>query len=216
MNASRPSDAATSPERIADHYRRLLLTHGDSHEAAQYSSRASQEARYAVLCEVGDLRGASVLDFGCGTGHLATYLKQQGIDCRYTGVDIVAEFFEPARAKHPEHRFGPWQAFAAERFDYVLVSGVFNNRMDDNEGFFRDTARRLFEQADRALAFNLMCDYVDFRDPDLWYVKPEAVFGWMKALTPFVTLRNDYVVKDVPVPFEFAVYAHRGARGGRP
>lgn len=201
---------------IAAHYRSLLLAHGDSHEAAQYSSRESQEARYAVLAQVGELQGARVLDFGCGTGHLATYLKQRGIGCRYTGIDIVGEFFAPARAKHPEHRFGLWEDFAGERFDYVLVSGVFNNRCDDNEGFFRQTVQRLFERTDRALAFNLMSAYVDWKDPDLWYVEPERIFALMKGVTPFVTLRNDYVVKRTPVPFEFAVYAYRGAQEVRP
>ena len=196
-------------DRIADHYRSLLQAHGDSHEAAQYSSRDSQEARYAVLAGVGDLRGARVLDFGCGTGHLATWLQGRGIDCRYTGVDIVTEFFPHARAKHPGHRFGTLADFEGERFDYVLVSGVFNNRIDDNAGFLENTLRDLFARTDRGLAFNLMSAYVDYQDPDLWYAEPEAVFGLVKRLTPFVTLRNDYVVKQVAVPFEFAVYAHR-------
>ncbi|URI06323.1 class I SAM-dependent methyltransferase [Aquincola tertiaricarbonis] len=199
-------------ESIADHYRSLLQAHGDSHEAAQYSSRESQEARYAVLAEVGDLQGARVLDFGCGTGHLATWLQGRGIDCRYTGVDIVTEFFPHARAKHPGHRFGTLADFEGERFDYVLVSGVFNNRMDDNAAFLARTLEDLFARTDRALAFNLMSAYVDYQDPGLWYARPEDVFGLVKKLTPFVSLRNDYVVKQVAVPFEFAVYAYRQPR----
>lgn len=194
-------------ENLRRHYRGLLNEHGDSFEAAQYSSRASQMARYAVLAQIADLRGTSVFDFGCGTGHLATYLKEQGIDCRYTGVDIVEEFFPYARAKHPEHRFGTWEDFAGESFDYVFVSGVFNNRLDDNEGFFRTWAERLFARATKGLALNLMSTYVDFQDPGLWYAQPEQVFAFMKSLTPYVTLRNEYVVKDIAVPFEFAVYA---------
>jgi SAM-dependent methyltransferase len=196
-------------EELRRHYQGLLNEHGDSFEAAQYSSRASQMARYAVLAQIADLRGVSVLDFGCGTGHLAAYLKEQAIDCRYTGVDIVEEFFPYARAKHPAHRFGLWEDFAGESFDYVFVSGVFNNRVDDNDGFFRTWAERLFARARKGLAFNLMSTYVDFQDAGLWYAQPERVFAFMKSLTPYVTLRNDYVVKDIAVPFEFAVYAFK-------
>jgi SAM-dependent methyltransferase len=196
-------------ESLRRHYRQLLRSHGDSHEAAQYSSRASQEARYEVLSAIGNLQGTSVLDFGCGTGHLATFLAQRGVDCRYTGVDIVEEFFPFARAKHPTHRFGIWDDFADETFDYAFVSGVFNNRMDDNEGFFRTTVERLFARVRTGLAFNLMSRYVDFEDPGLWYAQPEAVFAFIKTLTPYVTLRNDYVVKELAVPFEFVVYAYK-------
>lgn len=194
---------------LIEHYRGLLLAHGDSFEAAQYSSQASQEARYEVLTAVGDLQGCRILDFGCGTGHLATYLQQRGIDCRYTGIDIVDEFFPIARAKHPQHRFGRWEDFEGERFDHVFVSGVFNNCMADNWGFFSSMVDKLFARCDIALSFNLMSTWVDYKDPGLWYVEPERVFPLMKKITPFVSLRNDYVVKDVGVPFEFAVHAWR-------
>lgn len=197
---------------LIEHYRRLLKNHGDSFKAAQYSSRESQEARYQILTQVGDLEGKRVLDFGCGSGHLATFLKDRGIRCRYTGVDIVEDFFPIARSKHPEQRFGRWEDFQHERFDYVLVSGVFNNRMPDNESFFAETIRMLFGACDKGLSFNLMSTYVDFQDPGLWYASPEKVFSMVKQLTPFINLRNDYVVKQVPVPFEFAVYAYRDPR----
>jgi len=54
-----------------------------------------------------------------------------------------------------------------------------------------------------------MSSYVDFRDHELWYAKPEDVFAYMKTITPYITIRNDYVVKDTKVPFEFAVYAFK-------
>ncbi len=194
---------------IRQHYQALLTQYGDTHESAQYSSAESQEARYAILLGVGDLSGKKVLDFGCGTGHLATYMNKNNIQCAYTGVDIVNEFFPLARAKHPQHRFGLWDDFQGEEFDYALVSGVFNNRMQDNSGFFEISIRRLFSCVREGLAFNLMSTYVDYQDKGLWYVAPEYAFGFIKSLTPYVTLRNDYVVKETPVPFEFAIYAYR-------
>jgi SAM-dependent methyltransferase len=196
-------------EDMRAHYQRLLAEHGDGHAAVQYSSKASQEARYAVLCRIAELGGSHVLDWGCGTGHLASWLADQGIDCRYTGVDIVPDFLELARAKHPQHRFGTMEDFDGERFDWAIVSGVFNNKMDDNPAFFRHHVRELWARCDRGLAFNLMSTWVDYQAPELWYARPEEIFAFMKSLTPFVTLRNDYVVKDTPVPFEFVVYAYR-------
>ncbi len=194
---------------IKNHYETLWAKHGDTVETAQYSSRESQEARFAILSEVADLNGLRVLDFGCGTAHLATYLKRKEVQCHYTGVDVVDAFFPAARAKHPEHQFDRWEELGNQRFDYALVSGVFNNKMDDNLGFFKTWVTRLWERCDQGLAFNLMSTYVSYQQNDLWYVNPEDVFCFMKTLTPFISIRNEYVVKDVNVPFEFAVYAYK-------
>lgn len=196
-------------EALRAHYQLLLAAHGDNHASAQYSSRESQEARYSILTQVAELEGSRILDWGCGSGHLATWLSRQGVNCNYTGVDIVPELLDLGRQKHPEHRFGLMQDFAEETFDWVLVSGVFNNRMDDNAAFFRHHVVQLWERCARGIAFNLMSAWVDYEDPELWYARPEEVFALMKSLTPYVAIRNDYVVKDTHVPFEFVVYAYR-------
>ncbi len=213
MNPSRllerPSIAVDAT--VQSHYRALVQKHGDSHVSAQYSSRESQEARFAVLTSIGELSGQRLLDFGCGCGQLAEYLSVRGVRCHYTGVDVVEEFFDICRQKFSQHRFGTWADFEAERFDYAIVSGVFNNRIADNQEFFESTIATLFQRVDKGIAFNLMSRYVDFEDTCLWYTSPELVFGYLKSLTPFVTLRHDYVVKPGGVAFEYTVYAYRNA-----
>jgi len=196
-------------DSLIKHYRELLRKHGDNFEAAQYSSQPSQEARYEILLNIADIEGAKVLDFGCGTGNLASYIKRKSITCQYVGVDIVEEFFPYARKKHPEHKFGFLEDHEGQEFDYVFISGVFNNRMSDNEAFFKATVNRLWKTCRRGLAFNLMSKHVDFQDESLWYTSPEDIFTFMKSVTPYISLRNDYVVKDVNVPFEYAIYAYR-------
>lgn len=202
-------------ERLRAHYRNLLAKHGDSAESAQYSSRASQEKRFEVLAQVADLSGARVLDFGCGTGHLATYLSARGIKVRYTGVDVVEEFFEVARRKNPRARFGRLRDFAGEKFDYALVSGVFNNRRPGNRRFYQDSLKALFRRCTRGVAFNLLSTYVDYQQDDLFHESPERALRFVKTeLTPFVTLRHDYEVKPGVIPFEFTIYAYRSPPAG--
>lgn len=201
---------STPQNRIREHYRSLLAKHGDSAEAAQYSSRESQERRFRQLVRIGDLRDMRLLDFGSGSGHLATYLNAQGIEVRYTGVDIVPELLEVGRAKHPAHRFGQLADFAGERFDYVLVSGVYNNRRGDNRRFWQQSVRELFALCDRGLAFNMMSKYVDYENPGLFYEQPEKAFAFVKKeLTPYTNLVHDYLVKDDSIPFEFCIQALR-------
>lgn len=195
---------------VEQHYRNLVRKHGDSAESAQYSDRASQEKRFEILSQIGSLQGKKILDFGCGTAHFATWLETRGIEVDYVGVDIVTDFFEFGKRKHPQHRFALWEEVATEEFDYAFVSGVFNNVREDNELFYQGVVRRLFSQVRTGLAFNLMSSYVDYRDEGLYYVDPETVFSFVKSeLTPLVCLRHDYRVKPDVIPFEFAVYAYK-------
>ncbi len=48
-------------------------------------------------------RPGTVLDLGCGPGHITGYLRALGADA--TGIDMVPEFIDHARAAHPEGRY---------------------------------------------------------------------------------------------------------------
>ncbi|GGM20964.1 class I SAM-dependent methyltransferase [Dactylosporangium sucinum] len=48
-------------------------------------------------------RPGTVLDLGCGPGHITDYLRSQGVDA--TGIDMVPEFIAHARAVHPGGRY---------------------------------------------------------------------------------------------------------------
>ncbi|MFD2449087.1 class I SAM-dependent methyltransferase [Vogesella fluminis] len=82
---------------LYEHYKSLAQQYGSSYLSAQYSSRESQERRYEILSQIAPLQGCKILDFGCGAGHLLTYLTQSGIQCDYTGVDGVEDFFRLQR-----------------------------------------------------------------------------------------------------------------------
>jgi SAM-dependent methyltransferase len=66
----------------------------------------SQQVHRDDLAFIGrhlSMRPGTVLDVGCGPGHITGYLRSQGVDAR--GIDMVAEFIAHARATHPEGRY---------------------------------------------------------------------------------------------------------------
>lgn len=200
-------------EDLQSHYKNLFIRHGDSPEAVQYTSLESQERRFEFLVEIGDLNGKSILDFGCGTGQLYAYLQSRGIAVKYFGIEIVDEFITLCQSKYPSQHFGKIDDFSGQTFDYVFVSGVFNNLTKNNQEFYQSTLKTLFEMTRLGLAFNMMSAYVDYQDPGLFYEYPENVFGFLKKeITPYVALRNDYEVKPGVIPFDFTVYAYRGGK----
>lgn len=207
--------------RLRAHYDTLARTHGYAPEAVQMTSLATQEQRLRILAEAVREADASVLDFGCGTGHLCALLRRDfGWTGQYTGYDLAPSTLALARAAHPEAQFEErdiLQQGVGGEFDYVLVSGTFNNRLQDNWAFMTRALETLFPHVRRALVFNLLSAYVDYTDAGLWYADPGAVFRWCKErLSPAVVLRHDYEVKPGVLPFEFTVEVRRSMHAPRP
>lgn len=204
----------TNIDSLKSHYQSLFRRFGDSYLSAQYSSKASQHRRFRILTEIADLNDVVVLDYGCGTGELLDYLKTQGISIQnYIGVDIVPEFLEIARAKFPQYNFIEGPGIQDLKFDFALISGVFNNKLDDNRAFWQKTISSLYSSCRRGIAFNLMSNYVDYFDPELFYESPEEVFRFIKNnVSPYVTLRHDFDTKPGTIPFEFAIYVYRDSK----
>lgn len=200
---------------LQQHYRDIVLRYGDAPEGAQWSSKETQNKRFEILLEIAEIRNASILDFGCGTGGLLEYMNATGADSgiRYAGCDIVSEALIVAKKKYENQkdaRFGFWNEFEGESFDYVFISGVFNNKMTNNREYYQDYLRMLWNHTNKGMAFNMMSAYVDYYDDGLFYEKPETVFSFVKKnLSQYVVLRNDYQIKPGVIPFEFVVYVYR-------
>lgn len=201
---------AADLDRLRTHYDTLARTHGYAPEAVQMSSLDSQERRHAILADVIRDPEASVLDFGCGTGHFGEVLRRdRGHRGRYTGYDLSPELVTLARTRHPWATFEVRDILAegvGDTFDHVAISGVFNNRVADNWSFATRALSTLFPHVRRSLVFNMLSAYVDYTDESLWYVDPGVVFAWCKEhLSPAVSLRHDYEVKPGVLPFEFTI-----------
>jgi SAM-dependent methyltransferase len=202
-------------DSLGQHYSALLRQHGDSPAAVQYSDRETQRLRFKYLVEMGIPKEATVLDFGCGTADLASYLEEEhDFRGKYVGYDICPDMITTAQNKFSKHRFENRNIFASppnEKFDYILISGVFNNAVEfgDNTEFMRDTLRLLTPLSNCGLAFNALSTYVDYFDPGLVYFDPAEVLSFCKReLAARVTLRHDYLIKPSAPPFEFTVYVY--------
>lgn len=208
-------------QAIVANYEKLLQENGISPRAVQWADAASQVARFEILAGI-DPDMASVLDVGCGLADFCHFLRARGNAARYHGVDIVPDFVAHAQAAladdpAAEVSLGAADADLPGGYDYAILSGVFNNRMEDNWGFMTATLRRMFEVAERGIAFNAMSTHVDFQDPELYYVDPMQVFAFCKTdLGGHPVLRHDYVTRPGGFPFEFAMYVYKAPRAPEP
>ncbi|MBI4862979.1 MAG: class I SAM-dependent methyltransferase [Candidatus Riflebacteria bacterium] len=107
-----------------------------------------------VHAAVGDPRGLSVLDLGCGTGRHALWLAAGGADV--TAVDFSEGMLAEARRKPGAdavrfvvHDLSQPLPLDPGAFDLV-VSGLVLEHLPDPESFFRE-ARRMLRPAGRAV-----------------------------------------------------------------
>lgn len=207
---SRPP-VAHEEERMADLYRSLLTTHGESYRTLNWGSREGQWLRFAVLAGIGDLAGARILDVGCGLAHFADWLEEQGIAVDYTGLDLTPELLDEAARRRPGLRFVQGSILDAslladEHFDYVFASGIFTYYRESAEATLQKAVARMWSLAGRGLAFNSLSAWASDPCMDEYYPDPLAVAGYGRTITPWVVLRHDYHPRD------FTVYLTREPR----
>ncbi len=194
--------------RTVEFYSYLIHKYQFDPRAVDWGSQKSQELRFSVLVQIGQLHGTSVLDVGCGLCDLLSYLQRNGISLDYTGYDITPAMVESARQRFP-HALIEVRDLMAEsdpppQFDYVLASGIFYLRQLEPMVYLELMVRRMFALCRRGVAFNTLSVFAPQHHPSEFYADPAQVLTMCLKMTPHVVIRHDYL------PHDFTVYLYRG------
>lgn len=199
-------DSSSDDERNIALYTSLLERHGLGPQALNWGSARSQERRFEVISEIGDLHGQRLLDVGCGTGDLYAWLAHRRLGVNYSGIDITPAMIEAARQRFPGVQFAigdiRQQSYAPESFDYVVASGIFAKRKL-GQSYLEVTVQSMFSACKKGVAFNSLCSWATDQDEDEYYADPEKVFEFCKTLTRESSLRTDYHPRD------FTIYLYK-------
>jgi ubiquinone/menaquinone biosynthesis C-methylase UbiE len=195
-------------QHTVERYAERLQLHGAVVQVLGWRDQAQQELRFRVMADgLREIANASILDIGCGFGDLYHYLTGRAAGLRYVGCDISPDLLQVARERHPQVQFDLRDVLDApypeNSFDYVFISGIFNYRIEDNEGFLEQTLATAYRMCVRGVAANMMTDQVDYRDKHLHYFNPERVLRFCRKLSRRVALRHDYPL------YEFTVFVYR-------
>jgi cyclopropane fatty-acyl-phospholipid synthase-like methyltransferase len=140
-------------------YNQQYKEFGHSVKALGWGSANSQEKRFNALAQVGITGGDSVLDVGCGFGDLYFYLKKNGCDTEYTGLDSNKSFISLNHNTHPnlDFRYGNISSIS-DTYDWVVASGIFCFKSPE---WFHDTlevVQAMLSKSIKGVAFNCLFD----------------------------------------------------------
>jgi len=198
-------------KRIIDKHRDSLTRHGHHPNTLYWSSQEIQELRFSVLAEIGIGSGDSVLDVGCGFGDMFGWLRRQGIDVEFTGIDLSPDLIGAGKALYPETMLMAGELFdfdfEPDSFEWVVLSGALNEALFDEGEYARRVIARMFELCRRGVAFNLLNRNAKGMRMmfDLASFEAEAMLEFCRTLTPDCRLRDDYLEND------FTIYMLKGA-----
>ena len=198
-------------------YAEKVARHGFDHRGLGFRTRSSQEKRFEALISLGDFHGRAVLDVGCGFGDFLAYLRDHGIEPRYTGVDICEPMVRRCRERFDgsaTFHVGDvleWQP--EEEPDYVVASGIFGLDSRDARARIRPTLRRMFAWARQGMA----CTFLSQRSlepaENRVYVDPAEALEMALGLTPAVRLDHSYLPNDFTVYLDKTPAWIRGVGG---
>ena len=185
-------------------YKQLYQSYGNKPEALG-CTKGKQYLRFHQLTSELILNDKSFLDFGCGFGYFVEYLNKMNLDnYSYTGIDIMPEFISEAKKNfnHENVNFvvSDLDDFPSNsQFDYVIASGVFNSKLENNYEFIWNSMQKMFELSKEAICLDFLSDKVDFSNEFNFNSAPEKILSMAYMLSKRVILKNNFF------PFEFSI-----------
>ncbi len=191
-------------ERVRTHYIPLLEKFGGTSRAVDYHHSGNHLARFVILAGIDDFQHASILDVGCGVGHFAAWLKENGYEGDYTGIDLLPEMVAQARELNPEMRFELSDILREPgrfRADYVMSSGIFH--LGDAHLMHKVIAA-MYAACGKGVAFNTLSTWNDAGlQRGFFCADPLETLTFCRTLTPHILLRHDYL------PHDFTIFLYR-------
>lgn len=213
------TDAVLTKRRylnIVTYYESCLAHFGDNHLGVDWACGRDADTRYQVMLDVirePSGQTVSLLDFGCGASHLLDFISRQGITgIDYSGLDLSPAFIDLSRRKHPDIPYYCVDVLdnlePLPCFDYVIMNGVFTQKLDlpgeDMLTYLSALLEKAFGLARRGLAFNVMSAHLGWERPNLFHLPFDQLAGMLTAkLWGNFVVRNDYGLP------EYTVYLYR-------
>ena len=162
----------------------------------------NSELRFQKIYEAGINNNDSILDVGCGVGHLHTYLKTQGWNGKYLGFDpnkaAIDLIGEEINAVHGTIE----NIDKTKRWDWTIANGVFNLGLKENMSF--GIIENMIRLTNKGIIFNMLVE--PYEDSQYEAYNPNWVHSKLRQYDhKKIEIVENYMDKDQ----EFTVYFYK-------
>jgi len=199
-------------KKIYKLYTELCKNYGNTPSAVMARDTNQQNLRFKELINIIDLKNKDkVLDVGCGLGDLVIYLRKNKFNGQYLGVDFIDGFIKIAKKQYGNNktkflRLDIENEDFPKRYDWLFLSGLFNNKKKGADKFMFKILKKMFESSEKGIVFNSLSKYVDYEDKHLFYSYPDKIFQFcVKNLSKYVMLKTNYQLRKNIIPFEYTI-----------
>lgn len=201
-------------KKLRDHYSRKYLRYGATSQGVDWGkdeklAHLRQLKMLNLLLE--NQSKVSLLDVGCGYGHLAKLINEDKLCINYSGIDVVGNMIADARHNFPQYNFylEDFLDHECANYDYLICNGVLTQKLSastlEMNEFFRAFVKKMYSHANIGIAFNLMSTYVNFQRENLYYRNPSETLAWCTA-----ELSQHVILNAACEPwFEYTVYVYK-------
>lgn len=205
---------------IISHYESSLEKYGDTHRGVDWPKIEDVDKRYNVMLDVINYDSKHnmhvkirLLDFGCGASHLYEYIVKQNIKgIEYSGLDLSEKFITLSKKKFPFNKYYCVDILDNDttipNFDYIVMNGIFTEKIslsfDEMFSYFKELVKKVFNKAEKGIAFNVMSKQVDWEREDLFHLSLDLLADFLtKNISRNFIIRNDYGL------YEYTTYVYR-------
>ena len=156
--------------------------------------KQNQAKRFETLLDIGVQEGDSILDLGCGLGHMVEHLEKIGLNVRYTGIDTNKKSIQQAYQFREATYIHGTIFDIQDRYDWGLASGVFNVEFPKLE--MLETISELLSKANKGVAFNLLSNSANNNLTYENYI-PKEIISHLKGDVSIVEnygVENDFTI----------------------
>ncbi len=202
-------------------YEDCYKLYGDNCKGVDWPNEEDAQTRYKIMLEVMKYHNenhaadgmTTLLDFGCGLGHMYEYIIQKKIDVIYTGLDMSELFIKRCQEKFKDVEFIQMDILKENgdvfpSYDYIVINGVFTEKreisFEEMFDIFRKTIKKLYNSCNCGMAFNVMSKDVDWEREYLFHLRLDLLSSFLtKEITRNFIIRYDYGL------YEYCVYLYK-------
>jgi cyclopropane fatty-acyl-phospholipid synthase-like methyltransferase len=203
---------------LVSFYEECYKIHGDNCKGVDWPNEEDTLTRYQVMLELITFdtfhkkSRPSVLDFGCGLGHMYDYITNHNLDIEYAGLDMSEVFVNRCREKYSDTIFYKADLLADEddipMYDYITMNGVLTEKneltYDEMFSYFKELIKKVYQKCNYGIAFNVMSKDVDWEKDHLFHLPLNELSHFLtKEITRDFIIRYDYGL------YEYTVYVYR-------